>query len=136
MKKIIITSLVVLTMLILTINTGSSTPANTANKVTPVMAGIRYEVILSVSRDWGTSRCPINIWVSDENNRPVALPQAFKPGVFTYNFYEIGPVTGTRVAHVKTNTQIHGPGICPFVNDTQAQYNTFLNGSTYPFYFN
>ena len=103
------------------------------NDQVSVNAMIRYQVNISLSDDK-----PIcNMWlvkIVDQNGRQVAPAKPFISGVNRYEFYERGPVNGTRVAvlvrdlqgdHYVCQTELHAtPAVIT---------GKFIPGETYQF---
>ena len=74
-----------------------------------------------------------NIYVAMTNERGilVAPVQAVRPGLFTYDFNESGPRTGTRTASMIFAPL--GTAILPFYCAPDSKTGIFKNGATYPF---
>jgi hypothetical protein len=71
------------------------------------------------------------VGVTDETGRLVAPAQRFKLGTWTYYFYENGPVTGTRVAHLVNDPVV--PTNLLFNCAPATLSGKFLPGDTYFF---
>jgi hypothetical protein len=105
------------------------------NKNNPVNANqvIRYHVNIAMTSE--SQLC--NMWlveILDGNGRLVAPAKPYSSNVTRYDFFERGPVTGTRIAVLVIN-QYGDHYICDrelFVKP-DALSGTFLNGQTYRF---
>jgi len=93
---------------------------------------IRYEVIVHFAKDMGQITCPLVVTVTDPEGNLIAPPQSFIPGRDIYNFFERGPVTGGRVAHIYIAPGFEG-GTCVPVSGTDSKKGIFENGKTYKF---
>lgn len=105
---------------------------NPGNKI-PATMGIRYEVNIHFKED--IQLCDVYIvQMVDGQGRLVAPVQHFRPGVYSYSFYETGSVRGTRVARLVLDTS-KNHNVCPFhiyaLPDVRT--GTFLSGRTYTF---
>ena len=69
--------------------------------------------------------------MTNERGILVAPVQAVRPGLFTYDFNESGPKTGTRTASMIFAPL--GTAILPFYCAPDSKTGIFKNGATYPF---
>jgi hypothetical protein len=108
---------------------------NTDKKNDPVASSalIRYQVNIVMPSE--LTLC--NLWlvkILDGNGREVAPAKAFTAGVSRYEFFERGPVEGTRTA-VLVVYDYGDHFLCPIelYTDPASLFGKFLNGETYRF---
>jgi len=79
--------------------------------------------------------CGVLVVVTNGSGKQVAPAQTYTPGVSTYNFYEAGPVTGTRVARLVSDPNSPCPRPNPVdPNQLEIQKGTFPGGTTTRFH--
>ena len=71
------------------------------------------------------------VMITDGRGKLVAPVQAVRPGLSTYYFSEIGPVSGTRTATMIYDPM--GPGVLQFYCAPDSKTGLFKNGVTYSF---
>jgi hypothetical protein len=121
MKKIIFLSIII-TVLFLGYN------ANAGNKPKETPAIIHYQVNIQNTLPQGELICPSSVMITDEHGYLVSEIQPFRSYVTSYHFYERGPVTGIRIAHLMVDPV---DMICPFTPAPVPKSGTFYNGATY-----
>ncbi len=94
--------------------------------------GIHYAVRIHNGQQLGgVIYCNYFVVLTDGAGNPVAMPQVFQYGVWTYNFYERGPITGTRVSHLTRHPVVVCPNTYSFSADRRT--GNFYNGMSYLF---
>jgi hypothetical protein len=73
-----------------------------------------------------TSATSYIIYITDGFNRLIAPPQTFRPGLMYYDFYERGPVRGTRTAYMVPANEL---AFCVFRPASLSGY--FWNNTCY-----
>lgn len=126
MKKIILISFVVSAMMFFSIKTG------TAGIGSQVTALIHYKVNIVNTYLPGQITCPLLVLVTDDRGYIVAPVQIYNPNVSVYNFYERGPVTGTRTAYLMP-TPLKQDNVCPNIPPPDTRPDTFYTGGNYLF---
>jgi hypothetical protein len=101
----------------------------------PPFAIIHYEVIVhpDAAIVFPQHSCPMQIEITDRSKMPVARPQRFHSGLYKYDFYETGPVSGTRAAiltDLNTNPQ---KSQCTVISLVDEQTGRFIGDVTYVF---
>ncbi|MFZ4520551.1 MAG: hypothetical protein ACOYNC_02530 [Bacteroidales bacterium] len=133
MKTTKIFSIFSLALILTAAITSFSAPIDKKNDQVSVRTMIRYQVNITLSADK-----PIcNMWlvkIVDQNGRQIAPAKPFISGVSGYEFFERGPVNGTRLAvlvrdlqgdHYVCETELH--------TAPSAITGKFLDGQTYRF---
>ena len=92
---------------------------------------IQYKVQIHLPKDFPVNAGNIFIAMTDERGMLVAPVQEFHPGLFTYNFNEFGPKTGTRTASLIYNPL--GTSNLSIYSAPESQTGYFKNGATYLF---
>ena len=133
MKKIVIISFVITALILFGLNVNSSERLNKSN-IGPTSTYIHYKVNVHPNYAILHNQCPMLVLITDETNtNMIGLPQLYHPDKNTYYFYEEGPVTGVRVAHL-INTAVDQPGdVCFDVSLWNSKVGTFYNGMNYIF---
>lgn len=89
---------------------------------------ICYTVQIHCPNHLITSATSYTIYMTDGDNRLIAPPQLFRPGLMYYNFFEKDPVKGTRTAYmIPTNDVV----FCNFRPASRSGY--FWNNTCYLF---
>ena len=132
MKKIIVLSFVLVTMIILGINVNSSVRINNLNNGNSTRY-IHYQV--TVHPDWVITHlsCPLMVSLTDGSNMIIGLPQLYHPNINTYNFYEMGPVSGIRRAKLTNTYERQLDNACQIISLSDSKSGTFYNGWNYVF---
>jgi hypothetical protein len=79
----------------------------------------------------GFTTLALFVLITDESGRLVAPVQVVRPGLSIYSFNEIGPVKGTRVAHMIYEPI--NPSSLPFYCAPDSKTGSFQNGGSYLF---
>jgi hypothetical protein len=90
---------------------------------------ITYVVTIDHSNYFSGTGHIYHIIMTDGTGRQIAPSQTFRPGVWTYTFFEAGDVHGTRVARMILEPIGPGSNAIP----PSAQSGLFLGGHTYQF---
>jgi hypothetical protein len=106
--------------------------AYATNPVNNTPAYIHYQVNIGTSLPPDVQICQSIVMITDQNGSAVNGSQAYRPYISSYNFYELGPVTGTRVA-VIMNLPLNIRIFCPLTPLPVVKHATFQNGATYSF---
>lgn len=106
--------------------------SDAANPNDNVSGYIHYRVSITTSVPFGQSICPSVVAITDGNGNLVGGYIPFRPYINSYDFYEAGPVTGTRVAHVMV-VPFGIDNVCIMAPPPLARYATYSNGQTYTF---
>ncbi len=96
------------------------------------IAVIHYQVNIQ-NNLLGQVLCPMAVFLTDGMGNAVGSPQPYRSYIATYHFYEIGPVQGSRIAHLEIipkNSNV----VCVLPPDAASMNGTFNNGSTYQFF--
>jgi hypothetical protein len=133
MKKIIILSFVAAAVIFFGISLNSSArislkPTGTLQTV------IHYQVMVHPDYIVSHNQCPMMVQVVDESRNVIGLPQLYVKGKNIYNFYEVGPVTGMRIARLSNADTDSQNDVCFVVSMTDSKTGTFNPGGNY--YFN
>jgi len=131
MKKIIVLSFVLATMIILGINNVNSSVRNNNNLANG--GYIHYQV--NIHKNWAITHnsCPMMVSITDRSNVLIGLPQLYHQNINTYDFYEIGPVSGIRKATITTSQSQFDNNACYAVSLSDSKSGTFYNGGNYVF---
>ena len=133
MKRIFFISVVVSAMIFFGFELNSYARINFINDQNTT-AFIHYQV--NIHPDWKVlnNSCLMVITITNEAKTIIGSPQVYINGVNTYNFYETGPVSGTRIATM-TNASVPGgqEQVCQNIYMMSSKSGNFQNGSTYPF---
>ena len=132
MKKIIILSFVAATVIFLGMNLSSSARlADIHNGNAPAL--IHYQV--NIHPDWKIlhNLCPLIVAITDGGQNVIVQPQLYHNGINTYHFYEMGPVSGTRIAELVNGEVDQHIDVCYLISLTNLKAGTFNNGQTYVF---
>jgi len=70
------------------------------------------------------------IGIVDQNNRIIGSEQGFSSGTYIYYFTEQGPVTGIRIARMRTIPDV---AACSLNAEPAVLSGTFYNNSIYNF---
>ena len=129
MKKITLLSFVLVAMIFLGMNVNSSVRINTVNNNST--AYIHYQV--NVHPDWAIihNSCPLMVSLTDGSNMVIGLPKLYHPNISTYDFYEMGPVTGVRKARLANSDEYQPDNVCTIITSSDAKSGTFYNGWNY-----
>jgi hypothetical protein len=132
MKKIILLSYVALAVIFSGISLNSSAQ-NPGKPIGIVQAFIHYQVV--IHPDYGVihNQCPMLVVLTDGYKNTIGLPQLYQHGVNTYNFYEMGPVAGTRTASLTNSSDDTPDDVCMVVSMVDSKTGIFNNGGTYQF---
>ncbi|MCX6247005.1 MAG: hypothetical protein NTW10_04675 [Bacteroidetes bacterium] len=132
MKKIILLSFVALAVIFSGISLNSSAQ-NPGKPIGIVQSYIHYQVV--IHPDYGVihNQCPMLVILTDAYNNPVGLPQLYQHGINTYNFYEMGPVAGTRIARLTNSSDDNPNDVCTIVSMVDSKTGIFNNGGNYQF---
>ena len=124
MKKLIFLSILITALFL-------GYTSNAGNKPKQPTAYIHYQVNIQNNLPAGQTMCPSSVLITDEHGYLIGELQSYRPYLITYHFYELGPVTGTRVAHLMIDPV--SDILCPFTPQPVAQTGSFNNGGTYIF---
>jgi hypothetical protein len=91
---------------------------------------ITYKVIVHMHDGIPSAVRDLYVLITDENGRPIAPAQSFRPGKTEYTFSEVGPVKGTRVAKLSNGGRPH---VDQFFCKDDSKTGIFNSGSTYLF---
>jgi len=105
MKKFTLT-MMSLAMILISVTTVSSVTPGEKPPTNSTL--ITYVVNVDLSSVVGLCN-QYNITISDENGNLVASPRPYVEGTSIYVFYEIGPITGKRIANLEEDEIVLGP---------------------------
>ena len=126
MKKIIFLS-VVITTLFFGLITNAGNPAGQS------MAYIHYQVHIQNNIPAGTTLCPMSVFITDGQDRLIGNSLPYRPYISNYDFYELGPVKGTRISHLEI-LPVGADIFCPLTPLPSQKSGEFFNGATYPYF--
>ena len=133
MKKIIILSFVVTAMIILGMNVNSSARVRNMNSGTS-QNYIQYQV--NIHANWAIrhNQCPMIVEITDgPDGKVIQQPMLYQQGINTYYFTEVGPVHGTRVAHLLNLSSDQPGNVCITISVSDTKSGVFYDGSNYIF---
>lgn len=95
---------------------------------------IHYQVI--IYPDWriDNNLCPLMVQMTNGSGMLIGQPKLYHKGTNIYNFYEIGPVTGVRMAQLTDMEEGGLPDdVCIVIALSDSKSGTFNNGGNYIF---
>ena len=92
---------------------------------------IKYQVNIHIPSVLNLTNVHLYVLVTDENNRPVVMPQLFTYDHMSYVFGENGPVTGIRIAWIIQARS--DANRIPLDNNSEVMKGTFLPYQIYTF---
>jgi len=132
MKKIIVLSFVLAALIFFGLNVNSSVRINNTN-IGNSNSYIHYQVNIHPDWDITHSSCPLMVSITDGSNRIIGQSQLYHPNMNTYHFYEMGPVSGKRMAKLSNVDEWQPDNVCTFVSLSDSKSGTFNNGWNYMF---
>jgi hypothetical protein len=139
MKKIRFLSAVIVVMLSISMSQafGARPASSVSTSFLPIQqdGSIKYVVNVKTTPQFTFPTCKILVVVTDEHNRLVAPAQLFTSNTTFYYFAERGPVTGTRIAHLRLASENAGSTapVCSFYALPDEESGTFYNNVIYKF---
>jgi hypothetical protein len=130
MKRIFFISIVLVIVIFFGLETTSTARRNQGNGT--AIAYIHYQVVIHPDYRISNNQCSMVVEITNEAKTIVGMPQQYIHGVNIYNFYELGPIYGTRVASL-TNTASGRNDVCYAVTITGTRTGNFDGGQTYPY---
>jgi hypothetical protein len=130
MKKIIIVSVVAAAVIFFGISLNSSALISLKPTGT-LQAVIHYQVTVHPDYIVSHNQCPMVVQIMDESRNVIGLPQLYVKGKNIYNFYEVGPVTGMRIARLSNADADSHNDVCFVVSMTDSKTGTFNPGGNY-----
>lgn len=130
MKKIILLSVVLTAMIFLGVNVNSSVRIDNS-KNDKAIQYIHYQVNIHPNTAILQNGCPLMVSIRDASNLLIGEPQQYQPNMNIYNFYEMGPVTGVRMARLANADNYQPDDFCIMISSNDAKSGTFLNGWDY-----
>jgi hypothetical protein len=133
MKKLVFIFIAVSAMVVFGITRGFPEKMKSSDSSLPTQedGNIKYQVNINMAPNFSFPTCHMQIIVTDETNRLVAPAQTLVQGITTYYFTEKGPVTGTRVAHLRS--PLNNIAVCTLFAVPSSATGTFYNNITYQF---
>ena len=132
MKKLIILSVVAMGIIILGMSPNSYA-WNNKIKEHNVFASIHYQVNVHPGWKLTHNSCPSVVEIIDGTGMVIGLSQLYQGDKNTYDFYEMGPVTGIRKAIVVNAGGGTKDDVCMLISLWASKVGTFTNGETYGF---
>jgi hypothetical protein len=132
MKRIFFMSFVVTAMIFLGANMKSSARIN-INLAKNTPAFISYQVNIHPDNLLLGNSCSTRVEITNGSGMVIGQPQLYMAGVYTYYFYELGPVTGIRKAIISNEIGNRNIEPCISLNWWQTRSSTFKNGENYIF---
>ncbi len=123
----------IISFALIVLGANASNPSLNTSK-TPdqtIPGNIRYSVTIHVTPGVIIPKMHFYVVLTDQNNRRVADAQQVEFGKWTYQFTEMGPVSGIRVAHLIETTA--DDAFMPYSCSPDIKSGTFRNGVTYMF---
>jgi hypothetical protein len=132
MKKLIIFTIIATGVIFLGVKLSPSAFSN-MTKVIDNTAAIHYQV--DIHPDWRINQnaCPLEVQMTNGSGMLIGLPQLYHKGMNIYNFYEVGPVMGKRVAQLLNTDEGLPDDVCILISLSDSQSGTFNDGETYAF---
>lgn len=132
MKKLIIFTIIATGVIFLGVKLSPSAFSN-MTKVIDNTAAIHYQV--DIHPDWRINQnaCPLEVQMTNGSGMLIGLPQLYHKGMNIYNFYEVGPVMGKRVAQLLNTDEGLPDDVCILISLSDSQSGTFNDGETYTF---
>ena len=133
MKKIVISTFVIAALMFFGTKVNSSERLSNSSHgiATPY---IQYQV--NIHPNWVIlhNQCPMWVLITDETTATIiGIPQLYQHDMNTYTFYEIGPVSGVRIAHLINSPEDLPGDACYNVQVWDSKTGTFNNDMTYIF---
>ena len=131
MKRIIISSLAIVAVIVFGLSINSSARINLASETTKGL--VQYVVNIHPDQALLANTCPVLVAMTDKSGKIVGLPQAYNSNNKTYSFYEMGPVYGTRNAILINAPLTHKERACILVNLQDSKAGWFNPGGVYTY---
>jgi hypothetical protein len=130
MKKLIILSAVSTAVILFSVNLNSSGQNKIPAKGITI---VQYQV--NIHPGWKVSHqaCPMMVEMTNGSGMLTGQFQFYQVGINTYNFYEIGPVSGTRRATLINAGEGLTNDVCWDISLWGSRTGTFLTGEIYTF---
>jgi hypothetical protein len=132
MKKLMIFSVVAMGVILLG-NSPNIYARNNKIKDNPGFASIHYQVTVHPGWKLTHNSCPSVVEIVDGTGMIIGLSQLYQADKTSYDFYEVGPVTGTRKAIVVNAGGGTKEDVCMLISLWASKAGTFMNGETYGF---
>ena len=132
MKRIIILSLVLMILIIFGMDVNSSVRLNTMS-IGNTKSDIHYQINIHPNLAIIQSSCPMMVSLTDGSGNNIGQPKLYNPSQNSYHFYEMGPVSGIRMARLVNIEERFSDNVCVLVSLKDSKSGTFNNGWRYVF---